>query len=91
MLEIEIKTEQLKAIRVARKIGRPKLAKLVGISERNLTKIEKSETATLTQSTISKLSHALQISSMTLTGEFPVAENDLKPIQKPTCKTGCCS
>ncbi|MDB2538106.1 hypothetical protein N9X58_05585 [Amylibacter sp.] len=41
MAELQIKTGQLKSIRVARKIGRPKLAKQVGISERQLAKIEK--------------------------------------------------
>jgi len=43
MLELEIKSERLKAVRKARKIGRPKLAKQVGITERQLTKIETSE------------------------------------------------
>ena len=39
MAELQIKTGQLKSIRVARKIGRPKLAKQVGITERKLAKI----------------------------------------------------
>jgi DNA-binding Xre family transcriptional regulator len=43
MAELQIKTGQLKAIQLARKIGRPKLAKQVGITERQLAKIEKSE------------------------------------------------
>ena len=91
MAELQIKTGQLKAIRVARKIGRPKLAKQVGITERQLAKIEKSETAKLSRNAVSRLSAALQISSMTLTGEFPVVESDLHPIEKPKCTTGCCS
>jgi len=91
MAEIQIKTGQLKSIRVARKIGRPKLAKQVGISERQLAKIEKSETAKLSSNTVSRLSESLQISTMTLTGEFPVSESDLQPIKKPKCTTGCCS
>ena len=89
--ELQIKTGQLKSIRVAPKIGRPKLAKQVGISERQLAKIEKLETAKLSSNTVSRLSEALQISTMTLTGEFPVAESDLQPIKKPKCTTGCCS
>ena len=40
MLHVEIKTGRLKEIRKARKIGRPKLAKQVGITERQLAKIE---------------------------------------------------
>ena len=91
MAELQIKTGQLKSIRVARKIGRPKLAKQVGISERQLAKIEKSETAKLSSNTVSRLSESLQISTMTLTGEFPVSESDLQPIKKPKCTTGCCS
>ena len=91
MADLQIKTGQLKSIRVARKIGRPKLAKQVGISERQLAKIEKSETAKLSSNTVSRLSEALQISTMTLTGEFPVSESDLQPIKKPKCTTGCCS
>ena len=79
MTELQIKTVQLKAIRVARKIGRPKLAKQVGIPERQLAQIEKSETAKLSRNAVSRLSAALQISSMTLTGEFPVVESDLHP------------
>ena len=47
MAALQIKTGQLKSIRVARKIGRPKLAKQVGITERQLAKIEKSETSKL--------------------------------------------
>ena len=91
MAELQIKTGQLKSIRVARKIGRPKLAKQVGISERQLAKIQKSETTKLSSNTVSRQSEALQISTMTLTGEFPVSESDLQPIKKPKCTTGCCS
>ena len=79
-MELEIRTERLKAIRNARKIGRPKLAKQVGISERQLVKIETSETARLTEKVVSRLSQVLQIHSMTLTVEFPVMDADLQPI-----------
>ncbi len=91
MDEIEIKTDQLKAIRIARKVGRPKLAKQLGITERQLAKIEKSDTAILTTNIISRITKALQISSMTLTGEFPLIEKNLQPIKKPKCTSGCCS
>ena len=91
MLQVEIKTGRLKEIRKARKIGRPKLAKQVGITERQLAKIETSETAKISKNEISRLSHALQIPSMTLTGELQVTESDLQPIYKPHCTSGCCS
>ena len=89
--ELEIKTERLKAIRKARKIGRSKLAKQVGISDRQLAKIETSETAKLSEKAVSRLSQVLQIHRMTLTGEFPVMDADLQPIQKSQCASGCCS
>ncbi|MBT3619986.1 helix-turn-helix domain-containing protein [Planktomarina sp.] len=91
MLEFEIKSERLKAVRKARKIGRPKLAKQVGITERQLFKIETSETVMLTENAVSKLCQALQINIKTLTGELPMLEKDLRPLQKPQCVSGCCS
>ena len=91
MLEFEIKSERLKAVRKARKIGRPKLAKQVGITERQLFKIETSETVMLTENAVSKLCQALQINIKTLTGEVPMREEDLHPLQKPQCLSGCCS
>jgi len=91
MLELEIKSERLKAVRKARKIGRPKLAKQVGITERQLTKIETSEAVMLTENAVSKLCQALQINIKTLTGEVPMLEEDLHPLQKPQCLSGCCS
>lgn len=91
MLELEIKSERLKAVRKARKIGRPKLAKQVGITERQLFKIETSETVMLTENAVSKLCQALQINIKTLTGELPMLEKDLRPLQKPQCVSGCCS
>jgi len=86
MLHVEIKTGRLKEIRKARKIGRP-----VGITERQLAKIETSETAKMSTNEVSRLSHALQIPSMTLTGELPLTDSDLKPIYKSQCTSGCCS
>ena len=91
MLEFEIKSERLKAVRKARKIGRPKLAKQVGITERQLFKIETSETVMLTENAVSKLCQALQINIKTLTGELPMLEKDHRPLQKPQCVSGCCS
>jgi len=91
MLEFEIKSERLKAVRKARKIGRPKLAKQVGITERQLFKIETSETVMLTENAVSKLCQSLQINIKTLTGELPMLEKDLRPLQKPQCVSGCCS
>ncbi|MDG2299582.1 MAG: helix-turn-helix transcriptional regulator [Planktomarina sp.] len=91
MVELEIMTERLKAIRKGRKIGRPKLARQIGLTERQLIKLETSTTAVLSEVVVSRISETLQIPSMTLTGEFPLSEGDLQPVLKPKCTSGCCS
>ena len=91
MLELEIITGRLKAIRKGRKIGRPKLARQIGMTERQLIKLETSTTAMLPEGVISRISETLQIPSMTLTGEFPLNERDLQPVLNPKCTSGCCS
>ena len=88
---MKINGDRLKAIRKGRKMGRPKLAKLVGLTERKLTKIEAETSCTLPQSTIAKLSDVLQVPELTLTGDFPLVEQDLKPLTKSQCTSGCCS
>jgi transcriptional regulator with XRE-family HTH domain len=87
---IKIDSERLKAIRKGRKIGRPKLAKLSGMTERKLAKIEAETLSILPQSTVAKLSDALQVPEPTLTGDFPLTQEDLNPIAKSTCTSGCC-
>ncbi|MBT0956545.1 helix-turn-helix transcriptional regulator [Alphaproteobacteria bacterium KMM 3653] len=87
---MQIKSDRLKAIRLGRKIGRPKLAKLTGLTERRLAKIETEATFALPRSTVAKLSGALQVPELTLTGELPVTEEDLNPVQNTQCTSGCC-
>ncbi|MCG3269237.1 helix-turn-helix domain-containing protein [Yoonia sp. I 8.24] len=87
---IKIDSERLKAIRKGRKIGRPKLAKLSGLTERKLAKIEAETLSILPHSTVAKLSDALQVPEPTLTGDFPLTQEDLNPIAKSTCTSGCC-
>lgn len=88
---MSIKSDRLKAIRKGRKIGRPKLAKLTGLTERKLAKIEAETSFILSQSTVAKLSAALQVPEPTLTGDFPLTEEDLKPLTKSQCTSGFCS
>lgn len=88
---MNIKSDRLKAIRKGRKIGRPKLAKLSGLTERNLAKIEAETLSVLPQSTVATLSDILQVPELTLTGDFPLTEEDLKPLSKSQCTGGCCS
>lgn len=90
MTDITVDTGRIKLIRKARKIGRPKLAKQIGMTERQLTKLETSKSAALAGATAHMLSDALQVPLPTLTGEFDVTEADLKPHTAQSCTTGCC-
>ncbi len=47
MTTLTIDPLRLKTVRKARKLGRPKLAKLVSLTERQLTKLETAKTAPL--------------------------------------------
>ena len=87
---IEIRSDRIKAIRKGRKIGRPKLAKLSGLTERRLAKIEAESMSVLPTSTVVKLLDALQVSEPTLTGDFPLTQSDLSPLAKSKCTSGCC-
>ncbi|TCL09347.1 hypothetical protein BXY66_1392 [Shimia isoporae] len=91
MTALSIDASRLKTLRKARKIGRPKLAKLSGLTERQLAKLESSSGFTpLPEPTVAKLSAALQIPTPALTGELPLIDDDLQPAQKSTCTSGCC-
>ncbi len=92
MLATDIDSTRLKTIRKGRKIGRPKLAKLSGISERNLARIESGATTNLQLNTddVAKLAAALNVPVEVLTGEFDVEASDFEPVQKSTCTSGCC-
>ena len=87
---IEIKSDRLKAIRKGRKVGRPKLAKLIGLTERKLAKIEAEASSVLPRLTVAKLSNVLQVPELTLTGQLPLASEDLEPVVKSQCTSGCC-
>ena len=87
---VEIKSDRVKAIRKGRKVGRPKLAKLVGLTERKLAKIEAEASSILPRQTVTKLSTALQVPEPTLTGLLPLTKEDLEPVVKSKCTTGCC-
>lgn len=89
MTDLSIDAARLKPLRTARKIGRPKLAKLVGLTERQLSKLEATKgAANLPEITVEKLSIALQVPTPALTGDLPLIEDDLQPAQKSSCS--CC-
>ncbi|MBE1283829.1 MAG: helix-turn-helix domain-containing protein [Rhodobacteraceae bacterium] len=90
MTGIAIDATRLKTIRKARKIGRPKLAKLAGVSERQLAKLEGANGPLLSEAVLRRLSEALQIPLPTLTGEFPLIEEDLEPVAAQPKSCSCC-
>ena len=85
-----IVADRLKTVRNARKIGRPKLAKKSGLTERKLAKLETGSEEMLPNTAVERLASALQVSTLTRTGEVALSADDLEPIAASTCKTGCC-
>lgn len=90
MTAITIDPTRLKTIRTSRKIGRPKLAKLTGLTERQITKFESASAPQLSAAALHRLAEALQTPAPTLTGEFPLTEDDLTPASATKCTNGCC-
>ncbi|MEL6171039.1 MAG: helix-turn-helix domain-containing protein [Pseudomonadota bacterium] len=90
MTDIAIEPVRIKTVRKARKIGRRKLAKLSGLTELQLTKIETSAASMLDVTVLERLSNALQVPLPTLTGEFDINEEDLTPASTQKCTNGCC-
>ncbi|MBO9475185.1 helix-turn-helix transcriptional regulator [Shimia sp. R10_1] len=91
MTALTLDPQRLKTVRKARKLGRPKLAKLVGLTERQLTKLETaSNGAALPEATLIRIATALQIPAPALTGELPLGEDTLEPVQ-PISQGSSCS
>ncbi|MGR3713635.1 MAG: helix-turn-helix domain-containing protein [Shimia sp.] len=89
MTALTLDSDRLKTVRKARKIGRPKLAKLTGLTERQLAKLEGNGGTSVPEAAVTRLSEVLQIPVMALTGELALIDDDLKPAQS-TCTSGCC-
>lgn len=90
MTDQTLSAERLKTIRKARKIGRPKLAKMAGLTERQLTKLETAKAPVLDVVVLDRLSDALQVPAPTLTGDLALIEDDLQPASEKKCTSGCC-
>lgn len=88
MSEIAIEPDRLKTIRRARKIGRPKLGKLAGMSERQVARLEAGGLV-LSVAQLERVAQALDVLPMVLTGELAVSEDDLVQ-SAPKCTSGCC-
>ncbi|MEP2783432.1 MAG: XRE family transcriptional regulator [Pseudoruegeria sp.] len=90
-MTIAIDPTIFKTLRKARKIGRPKLAKLVGLTERQIMRLESTKKAQeVSPLTVERFSAAMQVPAGVLTGELPLVEEDLQQAVKPTCTSGCC-
>ncbi len=91
MTDAAIIATTLKTIRKARKLGRPRLARMAGLSERQLSKLEgAARTHPLKADAITRLATALGVPEAVLTGDMAVSETDLTPMAETKCTTGCC-
>lgn len=88
----EILAQRLKTIRKARKIGRSKLAKLSGVTQRQIARIERGDVkfTSVDNLQLEQISSALQITQETLVGDIAFTDADLLPIMTSKCNTGCC-
>ncbi|WP_147112371.1 XRE family transcriptional regulator [Tateyamaria sp. syn59] len=90
MNSVTVDRDRIKAIRKSRKIGRPKLAKLAGLTERQIAKIETDSAPVVAENLLVQVSDALHVPVQTLTGEFPLIAEDLEPASAKKCTSGCC-
>ncbi|MCT4553207.1 MAG: helix-turn-helix domain-containing protein [Pelagimonas sp.] len=94
MTSVQIDADRLKTLRKARKLGRPKLAKLAGLTERQITRLESGAEAkgALPDATLARLALVLQVPEEALSGVLPLSEADLGPIPASTGSScSCCS
>ena len=90
MSTVTVSSDRLKTIRTARKIGRPKLAKMAGMTERQIAKIEVGAASDIPTAAVMRISSALQVPMQTLTGELQLIDEDLEPASSKACTNGCC-
>ncbi|MEM8570046.1 MAG: XRE family transcriptional regulator [Pseudomonadota bacterium] len=92
MTALVIDSEKLKTIRKARKLGRGRLAKLSGLTERQIARLEGSVPLVGSggAQAIERLSAALGVPPGALSGDLPLIDDDLEPASKTRCTNGCC-
>lgn len=90
-MSVQIDSQKLKTVRKARKIGRPKLAKLSGLTERQIARLESSDPIVIapSNSAVARIAEVLQVPVGALTGELGLIDDDLTPASEKKC--GCCS
>ncbi|MEM9343737.1 MAG: helix-turn-helix domain-containing protein [Pseudomonadota bacterium] len=85
---MQIDSGVLKTVRKARKIGRTRLAKMSGLTERQITRIETGQVDQVSASDMSGLVVALEVPLGVLMGEDALTEQDLLPASE-VCGSGC--
>ncbi|MFY0618789.1 helix-turn-helix transcriptional regulator [Shimia sp.] len=92
MTAMSIDADTLKTLRKARKLGRPKLAKLAGLTERQVARLEGAAPMrdALAQDSVLRIAAALGVSAEVLFGDAPLTDFDLQPAAKSSCTSGCC-
>ncbi len=90
MTAASIDAATLKTIRKARKLGRPRLARLAGMTERQIARLEGACGAPggISWDAVARIATALPVPPGTLTGDLPVAESDLSPAAEKSFS--CC-
>lgn len=91
MTEATIDPLTLSTLLKARKFGRPRLAKLAGLTERVVARLEGAAPAKgeVSDEVLQRIAHALQVSPQMLSGKEALTQIDLLP-PVGTCRTGCC-
>ncbi len=92
MDDLTIRPEILKTVRKARKLGRSRLARLSGLTERQISRLEGATPikSGLQSDTILRVATALNVPAGVLAGTIPLNDDDLSPASKVTCTNGCC-
>lgn len=87
---VTVDAAALKSVRKARKLGRPRLARAVGVTERQIARLEGVGVAGdgVAPELVVKLSAVLDISPDVLIGEQELHDLDLTPRAKSSCS--CC-
>ncbi|WP_435171685.1 helix-turn-helix transcriptional regulator [Falsirhodobacter sp. 1013] len=86
-----IQPERLNQIRRARGLGRPRLAKLSGLTERQIARLEGAVPArdTCTEDTVLRLASALQVRPEALTSSTPITSEDFLVVPQARCCSRC--
>ena len=89
MTDTMINPESLKTIRKARKLSRPRLARLTGLTERQVARLEGGVPArdNLSSAMVLRVAQALQVDPLDLSGEAPT-DHEIQPMSKSSCS--CC-